>query len=93
MPSMQIMPGRRQSPLSASWSAPASSWSKRTTVAPRARALEQPSKIVLWARASRKIVPPPASTGMTDMWMWVIVGNSRLSSHPSSSVSLVSISS
>ena len=32
--------------------------------------------------------PLPASTGMTDMWMWVIVGSSSVSSQPRSSVTL-----
>ena len=38
-----------------------------------------------------KTVPPAASTGMTDMWMWVIVGSTSESSQPSSSVRRSSI--
>ena len=41
---------------------------------------------------SRNTVPSPTRTGITDMWMWVIVGRSRTSSHASSSVICSSIS-
>ena len=34
----------------------------------------------LVARASRKIAPAPASSGITDMWMCVIVGSTSVSS-------------
>jgi hypothetical protein len=51
-----------------------------------------PSYTVLCARPSRKMVPSPTSTGMTDMWMWVMVGRSRVSSEPNRSVSWSSIS-
>jgi hypothetical protein len=47
----------------------------------------------LWARASRKIVPEAASSGITDMWMWVMVGRTRESSLPRRAVSFASISS
>jgi hypothetical protein len=40
-----------------------------------------------------KIVPEAASSGMTDMWMCVIVGRTSESSAPSRSVSRSSISS
>ena len=50
-------------------------------------------EIVLCARASRKMVPEAASSGITDMWMWVIVGRTSESSEPSSAVSRSSISS
>ncbi len=52
----------------------------RTTLAPWPAATIAPSKIVLCARPSRKIVPSPTSTGITDMWMWVMVGRTRVSS-------------
>jgi hypothetical protein len=58
---------------------------------PMGRAATQPSQIVLWARESTKIVPSEASTGITEAWMWVRVGSSRVSAAPSSSVSRVSI--
>ena len=61
-------------------------------MAPWARAATQPSQMVLWARASTNTVPSEARTGMTEAWMWVSVGSSRLSSAPSSSVSRGSIS-
>jgi hypothetical protein len=49
--------------------------------------------MVLCARASSKIVPPAASSGITDMRMWVIVGITSASSQPSSSIRRASISS
>jgi hypothetical protein len=45
----------------------------------------------LWARASRKIVPEAASSGITDRWMWVIVGRTSESSEPISAVRRSSI--
>ena len=61
----------------------ASLWRKRWIVAPCPRATFAPSYMVLCALSSRNITPPPTRTGMTDMWMCVIVGRSSASSEPS----------
>ena len=64
----------------------------RTIEAPCPAAYIAPSYIVLWARPSRKIVPSPTSTGITDVWMWVIVGSTSTSGAFRSSVICSSIS-